>query len=77
MLNYQEEQELMGQGRDSPFRMATVISYTTTRVKVRFDGEEEESTKEFQRLYGVSLLTGGRALCIRYGGTYIVLGMVS
>ena len=74
MLNYQEEQEIRGGGAESPFRMATVVSYTTYKAVVKFDGEEEASTKEFRRVYGHTIANGDRVLCARYGGTYIVLG---
>ena len=76
MLNYQEEQEMKGNEDKSPFRMATVISKTTYTAVVRFDGDDTNSTKEFKRLYGMSVYAGDRVLCARYGGTYIVLGAI-
>lgn len=77
MLNYQEEQSLRGSEDNSPFRMATVVSKTNNTAVVRFDGDETNSTKEFKRLYGLSVYSGDRVLCARYGGTYIVLGALN
>lgn len=76
MLNYQEEQALKDGGKESLFRMATVISKTTYAAVVRFDGDETNSTKEFKRIYNSSVYAGDRVLCVRYGGTYIVLGAI-
>lgn len=74
MLNYQQERELEGREDTAAFRMATVVSYTTYKAVVRFDGEEEASTKEFRRIYGNTIAAGNRVLCAKYGGTYIILG---
>lgn len=76
MLNYQEEQEIKDPGGEYNFRMATVVSATESTAKVKFDGDDTSSAKEFKRLCGVSVSAGDRVLCAKISGTYIVLGTV-
>lgn len=75
ILTYQEEKQLEDTGMDnSPFRMAKVISYTTTTAVVQFDGESAASTKAYKRIYGITITTGDRVLCAKVSGSYVVIG---
>ena len=52
MLNYQEEQQLNPEKKQTPFRMAVVVSFTSSKAVVKFDGEENNSGKAYKRIYG-------------------------
>lgn len=76
MLSYQEEVRLEDTAEGGAFRMAKVISYTTTTAVVQFDGEDAASTKAYKRIYGLTIATGDRVLCARVSGTYVVIGAI-
>lgn len=76
MLNYQEEQQLNPEKKQTPFRMAVVVSFTQSKAVVKFDGEENNSGKEYKRIYGNTITVGDRVLCAKMNGTYIVLGAI-
>lgn len=69
---YQEEQAIKPQ-EETTTAYATVTAVTEEGIKVKFDGEEEESTKAFPCNTGVSFSANDRVLMQKINGTYIVM----
>lgn len=59
------------------FKLATVTATGSGGVKVRFEGETQESGKAYARLTSCSPAIGNRVLLAPVSGSYVVLGIVT
>ena len=61
------------------FRMATVISYSSSshKASLKLDGDDASSGKTFKVNSAISLSTDDRVLCAYTSGTYVVLCKLS
>ena len=61
------------------FRMATVLSYSSTshKASLKLDGDDASSGKLFKVNSSISLSANDRVLCAFTGGTYVVLCKIS
>lgn len=65
------------QKKQSSFKLGTVIDlFQNGTAKVKFDGEEEPSKKEYSYLAKYIPSTGDRVLLASVGGTYIILDAI-
>ena len=71
MIDSFEFLDLLKEEKKSVFRLGTIVS-----GKVKFDGEETASQKNYKRLGSYTLTNGDRVLLVRIAGTYIILGKV-
>lgn len=67
---YQEEQEILTR-EEKEYAIATIIEDKTSTVIVKFDGEEENSTKEFPKNVGIKFSAGQRVVMRKINGNYI------
>lgn len=70
---YQEEQERLAAPELPGMAFATVVSVGEDGLELRFDGEEEASTKRYPCNVGVKFETGQRALLMKVNGSYVAL----
>lgn len=70
---YQEEQERLAAPELSGMAFATVVSVNEDGLELRFDGEEEASTKRYPCNVGVKFTAGQRALLMKVNGSYVAL----
>lgn len=74
MLEFQNEERLKKETgtKTAEHRLATVTAVSGTKMQLQFDGESSASDKYYRGIAAVSV--GGRVLCARVAGTYVVLG---
>src|SRR5699024_4505151 len=75
MITAEELVEMTEGKEQSPFRLGTVVElFAIGTAKVRFDGEEVPSEKEYSYLASYSPNIGDRVLLASVAGTYVIMG---
>lgn len=69
---YQEEQAIKP-AEETTIAYATITEITENGLKVRFDGETEDSNKAFSCNSGIKYEVGNRVLMQKFNGEYIVM----
>lgn len=75
MITPQEFLKLIKDGPSANYKIGTVGTVNGNKAKIKFDGEQVESGKEYLGV-GYSPSTGDRVLLINVSGTYLILGAI-
>lgn len=78
MINVEEFISLMEEKEENKvFKLATVTDlFASGKAKIKFDGEDIASLKEYSNLSSYAAAKNDRVLLAIVGGTYLILGKV-
>lgn len=74
MITPEQFLSILKQDKEEVYKIGTVGSVSNNKAKIKFDGEQVQSGKEYICLKSYNPILGERVLLARVKNTYVILG---